>query len=81
MAELEAKVRHPVVRQVLQVLIQLEARKVAGEETAKDGGNVLQPFRVIFLRGQLGDAGQVAEDEEHVLDSEEGALEHVLQTQ
>lgn len=81
MAEFEAKIWHPIVRKVLQVLIQLETRKIAGEETAKDGSNVLEPFRVIFLCRQLGYASQVAEDEEYVLDSEEGALEHVFQTQ
>lgn len=59
----------------------MQARDVEGEETAEDGGNVLQPLRVAILCGQLSDPGKVAEDEEDVLHGEEWTLEHVLQSQ
>lgn len=80
MPKLQSKVRCPVVWQVAEMLVQLKLGIVGGEKAAQYGGNILQPLRVILLCSQTSNACQVAKDEEHVFDGEQGAFQHVLQS-
>lgn len=73
-----------VVRQVWEQLLDLKFLQpllIEGEQTAENGGHILKPIRVVLLHGQLGNASQVAEDEEDILYWEKRTFQHVLQTQ